>query len=610
MTASAKNFQHQSGLPKRQLPREIWLAFGFGFPALMLLLLVQSSLRSSFAVTTTLQITAFLLASWLLGLLYTQKKNRVEFTVSFVPLAPHYVQLIVQLCIYAYWGWYWRPVYDHIGLIVAQLALAYSLDMLLSLTRRRRWVFGFGPFPIILSTNLFLLFKPEWFYLQFAMVAVGILGKEFIRWERDGKNTHIFNPSALSLFVFSVALIVTDTTSWSFAQEIATTLNRAPHIYLQIFLLGLVVQYLFSVTLVTLMSALALIGLNLAYTQTTGTYFFVDSNIPIAVFLGLHLLITDPATSPRTAQGKAIFGVLYGSGVFLMYGFLGWLGVPTFYDKLLCVPVLNLMVPLIDAMARKLPPIALGERKIYSDISAKANRIHMLIWIIVFSIMLGTSFVGPGHPGNDLGFWENACDSDRRNGCQTLFEMNRTACRDGNATACIRAGGLVRKIPVLEDQLELGKLLSRGCDLGRPEACDEFRDYIRMGGQANLDDACAENDYASCFISGLVSMFAVGTPVDVQSAITRWSRACEGGWARACGFLGETYLLGKNVNANPELAADYLKRACSLEYQSACVTLALMHQRGHGVPQDEVRGRELLQTACESGWQQACDRIR
>ena len=77
------------------------------------------------------------------------------------------------------------------------------------------------------------------------MVAVGILGKEFIRWSRDGKNTHIFNPSALSLFVFSVALIITETTSWSFAEEIATTLNNAPHIYLEIFLLGLVVQYFF-----------------------------------------------------------------------------------------------------------------------------------------------------------------------------------------------------------------------------------------------------------------------------------------------------------------------------------------------------------------------------
>ena len=41
-------------------------------------------------------------------------------------------------------------------------------------------------------------------------------------------------------------------------------------------------------TMVTLMSVLALVCLNLAYTAITGTFFFVDSNIPIAVFLGRH----------------------------------------------------------------------------------------------------------------------------------------------------------------------------------------------------------------------------------------------------------------------------------------------------------------------------------
>ena len=74
----------------------------------------------------------------------------------------------------------------------------------------------------------------------------------------------------------------------------------------------------------------------------TGVPYFVDSEIPTAVFLGLHLLVTDPSTSPRTPLGRAIFGVLYGLGVFALYALLGALGLPTFYDKLLCVPLLNL----------------------------------------------------------------------------------------------------------------------------------------------------------------------------------------------------------------------------------------------------------------------------
>src|SRR5205814_7724797 len=48
------------------------------------------------------------------------------------------------------------------------------------------------------------------------------------------------------------------------------------------------------------------------YFALTGTYFFYDSYIPISVFLGMHLLFNDPATSPRTELGRIIYGSLYG----------------------------------------------------------------------------------------------------------------------------------------------------------------------------------------------------------------------------------------------------------------------------------------------------------
>jgi hypothetical protein len=58
----------------------------------------------------------------------------------------------------------------------------------------------------------------------------------------------------------------------------------------------------------------------------------------------MHLLVTDPSTSPRTPLGRAVFGVLYGLGVFGLYALLGAMGLPTFYDKLMMVPLLNLLV--------------------------------------------------------------------------------------------------------------------------------------------------------------------------------------------------------------------------------------------------------------------------
>jgi hypothetical protein len=44
----------------------------------------------------------------------------------------HYVQASVQIPIYAYWGWYWRPVYDHVHLILAQLLLGYAVGLLVT----------------------------------------------------------------------------------------------------------------------------------------------------------------------------------------------------------------------------------------------------------------------------------------------------------------------------------------------------------------------------------------------------------------------------------------------------------------------------------------------
>ena len=186
------------------------------------------------------------------------------------------------------------------------------------------------------------------------LIALGFAGKAFVRWNRDGKWVHIFNPSAFTLAIFSVVLLATGTTSLTWGQEIASTFSLGPRIYVVLFLIGLVVMYFFSITTVTAGAAVTLVGLSVLYMKVTGVPYFVDSDIPSAVFLGLHLLVTDPSTSPRTPVGRLLFGVLYGLGVFALYAILTALGMPTFYDKLLCVPLLNLAAPAIDRFVRSL----------------------------------------------------------------------------------------------------------------------------------------------------------------------------------------------------------------------------------------------------------------
>ena len=111
--------------------------------------------------------------------------------------------------------------------------------MLLAWSRRDTYTLGFGPFPIIFSTNLFLWFKADWFYLQFLMIAVGFTAKECIRWNKEGRRTHVFNPSSFSLTVFSLALLATGATDITWGQDIAITQFYPPHMYLFLFLVAL-----------------------------------------------------------------------------------------------------------------------------------------------------------------------------------------------------------------------------------------------------------------------------------------------------------------------------------------------------------------------------------
>ncbi len=441
-----------------------------------------------------------------------------------IALRPHhYMQALVQASVFAYWGYYWQPVYEFVPLLAGQILFAYVFDMLLSWSRRGSYVLGFGPFPIIFSINLFLWFRDEWFYMQFVMIAVGFLGKEFIRWYREGRSTHIFNPSAFTLGVFSLLLILTDTTSLTQGQNIASTLTLAPNIYTFLFLAGLVVMYLFSITLVAGMAALVLFALSSLYSASTGVPYFIDSDIPAAVFLGLHLLITDPATSPRTPTGKAIFGAAYGLGVFGLYSLLGNIGVPTFYDKLLCVPLLNLCVPMIDRLVQRIhasTPLNVANQR---WVSSRTNLIHMAIWVAIF---VGASTLGKTdgqHTGDRLPFWEQACADGRAGACSTLVQLKNTYCNDNSAWACNELGlHYLAGDHVPGDRDRAMTYFSRACELRFKPACANL-----------LDPASAQSAPPREFDLRLLLREGGANLMDMPAA-DLYSRACEHGWQFAC----------------------------------------------------------------------------
>ena len=435
----------------------------------------------------------------------------------------HYVQALAQFAVFAYWGYYWRPVYDFAGLILAQLAFAYAFDMLLAWSRRENYVLGSGPFPIIFSINLFIWFKDDWFYLQFLMVGVGFLGKELVRWYREGRQVHIFNPSAFALGLFSLVLISTGTTDLTWAPEIASTLTLAPQIYTYLFVVGLVVMYFFSITLVSGAAAAVLFGGSALYYAWTGVPYFVDSEIPAAVFLGLHLLITDPSTSPRTPPGKFLFGVLYGVGVFGLYSILGVAGAPTFYDKLLCVPLLNLSVRGIDAFVRYLKEVPFWIYLRLEWALGRPNLAYMVVWIAFFGAMSVTGRTDAPHTGDSLPFWEQACQDGRRNACSRLLQLEATYCGDNSAWACNELGGHYTEGRVISADPDLGAAyFSRACELRFQPACFNL-----------LDPTLVERANPRVLDLRLLLREA-GQNLMETSEPELYDRACEHGWDFAC----------------------------------------------------------------------------
>jgi len=496
----------------------VWFVVG------LLVLSQLSVLGSRPIVRTSIVGAAMVLLAWS-ALLFGVLRRGQKVTLEVAPRRQHYLQACQQGLVLLYWGYYWREVYHAAPLIVAQLLFAYGFDSLLSWTHRRTFVLGFGPFPIIFSLTLFFWFKDSFFYWQFVMVAIGFVAKEFLRWKRDGLNTHIFNPSSFPLAVVGLVLLIADANDMTWGFDVAQTQFYPPQMYLAIFLAAMPGQYLFGVTPMTMTAVVTTFLFSAIYYATTGSYYFVDSHVPIAVFLGMHLLFTDPATSPRTELGRIFYGVLYGLSTVLLYDLLLSANTPGFYDKLLQVPLLNLSVKLIDRLARspmldRLDPTAWTR----AWVPRRRHLAYISVWVVAFVAMSATGYLGDKHPGQWTPFWQHACAAGRRDACDNLYFLQDGYCEDGSGWACNEEAIVLTER--YNNRIRAATLFDRACALKFSAGCDNAV-ALESTGMFRRDVPTAV-DYR-------LILRGSKRPLEDREPAQLYARACAAGWPGACG---------------------------------------------------------------------------
>lgn len=509
------------------------LSLPFAFTCGLAALVFLPSVRQNPRLLAAFLGAAALLGAWILALLLWTRRTNRPLQLEVVLRKQHYLQACVQGSVLLYWGWYWPQVYASAHLILAQLLFAYAFDMLLGWSRRDVFTLGFSQCPVVFSINLFLWFKPDWFYLQFIMVALGLAAKDLIRWNKSGRRVHIFNPSSFPLAVFSLALLATGSSNLTWGQNIASTQFYPPQMYLMLFLIGLPGQFLFGVTSMTMSAVIATYAFGLAYHAVTGIYFFYDSYIPISVFLGMHLLFCDPSTSPRTELGRILYGALYGLSTVAFYQLLGSMGMPTFYDKLLPVPLLNLSIQALDRLARSRWMRLLDASALGQTLAPRVRNLsYISLWTVVFAGMSAAQGVGDRHPGQWLPFWRKACQDGRAYACPYLADLELGYCNQGSGWACNQAG--LMHIALARSGEDLRRLdpagatapLQSGCTLGFQTAC---RNLIIMsrGGENFANAPPTLSDYP------IVLRGAKGEIRDRRPSAL-YSLACQQGWPETC----------------------------------------------------------------------------
>ena len=94
---------------------------------------------------------------------------------------------------------------------------------------------------------------------------------------------------------------------------------------------------------------------------------------------------------------------------------------------------------------------------------------------------------------------------------------------------------------------------------------------------------------------------------DYQKAAQLFQKACDGGEAKGCFYLGFLYQNGQGVRQDYQKAAQLYQKACDSGQAVGCSNLGVSYQNGQGVKQNFSTAKQYFGKACDLGLQLGCD---
>lgn len=567
----------------------------------MLAALLSDRARSEPGLVWSIFGAALLGGIWALTAVFRARAAERPLVVELAPRSTDLLRIAALGIVYGYWAWHHPPTAEQMVLVAAQIPFAYLLDMGLGWRRRGRLRLGLAPIPLVGAINLFLWMTDALFAVHFAMIAIAYASREYLRWRRPGRERPVFNPAGLALALVCGALIATGGAELARGQEIAASLGAGPHAYLAIFVAGLIVQVRAPVVLVTLSAVAVDLALGAAWTAATGTWFYIDTAIPIAAFLAMTLLVADRDTAPRNGLGQVLFGAAYGLSVFALYAALdafgdGWGDDITWCGALLAVPLVDLLAPAFERLGAALTPGRLADRLSPPRWSA----VHVAVYVAVFALARPALRESPGRAVDP---WVEACAREATGACHRLRKVYDTRCvAPAPPAGCDAAAPMV---------------LPEACAAGLPLACALYGRMLALGTPAipadpaaaiaPLERACDGGRADACGQLGLMLWKGHGAGIDTNRADTLLDRACQGAIAESCLHQAQMFD-AVGPPGSRYRGIELLERGCTLGHPGACATAGEWFATGHGVHASRRQARQLLGRACELGLEPACRR--